>query len=363
MPLNSPILDSTPGKIDYLVPGWKTAASGTYQDNLVNYLKFNPPLPEGLIEEVTQFWEEIFASSYEGFMHQLGGAESGDNYNCVYLVREGERLLGTCCLTISRTLPQLGGLGEVATRPQYRRRGIAALLCEQACNDFRRQLGQALFLGTVNPEAARVYHRLGWRKLAGANVMALIARGGSPEAFLVDYFSEEAAAITVPGGGAHRIPMIPLILCPHDWQVLDANVEIHSTRYATQSSCMGLYPRYQAMDRDGRGAWFAARTGTGRVVGLSSARLGESGSCQVDGFTHWNYEAAWNELIEAAAGWGREHQATALRATLSIEDEDKVSRFEALGFHPVGAGPAFTLEDRQVASVRLERALDNEKEK
>ena len=239
----------------------------------MKYLKFNPPLAEGLIEEVTQFWEEIFASSYEGFMHQLSGAESGDNYNCIYLVREGERLLGTCCLTISRTLPQLGGLGEVATRPQYRRRGIAALLCEQARNDFRRQLGQALFLGTVNPEAARVYHRLGWRKLAGANVMALIPRGGSPEAFLVDYFSEEAAATAVPGSAEDRIPMIPLILCPHDWQVLDANVQIHSTRYATQSSCMGLYPRYQAMTRDGRGAWFAARTGTGRVVGLSSARL------------------------------------------------------------------------------------------
>ena len=326
----------------------------------MNYLKFNPPLPEGLIEEVTQFWEEIFASSYEGFIGQLGGAESGENRNCVYLVREGERLLGTCCLTISMVLPQLGGLGEVTTRPQYRRRGIAALLCEQARDDFRRQLGQALFLGTVNPEAARVYHRLGWRKLAGANVMALIARGGSPEAFLVDYFSGETAAAIAPGSAADRIPMIPLILCPHDWQVLDANVRIHSTRYATQSSCMGLYPRYQLLAWDGRGAWFAARTAAGRLVGLSSARLDESGSCQVDGFTHRNCEDAWPGLIEAAAGWGREHQARTLRATVSIEDEDKVSRFEALEFHPAGAGPAFTLENRQIASVRLERGLDDE---
>lgn len=329
----------------------------------MNYLKFNPPLPGELIEEVTRFWEEIFASSYAGFIDQLGGSESGDNRNCVYLVREGERLLGTCCLTISRTLPQLGGLGEVATLPQYRRRGIAALLCEQARNDFRRQLGQALFLGTGNPEAARVYHRLGWRKLAGANVMALIARGGSPEDFLVDYFSGDAGATIAPGGAADRIPMIPLIVSPHDWQVLDANVEVHSTRYATQSSCMGLYPRYQALARDGRGAWFAARTGAGRLVGLSSVRLGESGSCQVDGFTHRNYEHAWPDLIEAAAGWGREHRATASLATLSVEDEDKGSRFEALGFRPGGAGPDFTLENRQVASVRLERGMDEEKGK
>ncbi len=329
----------------------------------MNYLKFNPPLPGTLIGEVTQFWEEIFASSFEGFIDQLSGAESDDNQNCVYLVREGERLLGTCCLTISRTLPQLGGLGEVATRPQYRRRGIAALLCEQARNDFLRQLGQALFLGTVNPEAARVYHRLGWRKLAGANVMALIAGGGSPQAFLVDHFSEEAAATIVPGSPADRIHMIPLILCPHDWQVLDANVKIYSTRYATQSSCMGLYPRYQALARDGRGAWFAARTRSGRLVGLSSARLDESGSCRVDGFIHRNFEAAWADMIEAAAGWGREHQARTLWATVSVEDEDKCSRFEALGFCPIEAGTVFTLEDRQVASVSLDRGLDSEKGK
>ena len=81
----------------------------------------------------------------------------------------------------------------------------------------------------------------------------------------------------------------------------------------------------------------------------------------MDGFTHRNYEYAWSELIEAAAGWGREHQATASRATLSIEDEDKGSRFKALGFHPGGAGPGFTLENRQVASVRFERGMDKEK--
>ena len=49
------------------------------------------------------------------------------------------------------------------------------------------------FLGTVNPAAARVYHRLGWRKLAGAEVMANILSGESPEAFLVEYFQKGAS--------------------------------------------------------------------------------------------------------------------------------------------------------------------------
>ena len=35
-----------------------------------------------------------------------------------------------------------------------------------------------------------MYTRCGWRKLAGAEVMAFIVSGDSPEAFLVDFFRD-----------------------------------------------------------------------------------------------------------------------------------------------------------------------------
>ena len=35
---------------------------------------------------------------------------------------------------------------------------------------------------------------------------------------------------------------------------------------------MGLYPRYAKLVEQGAGAWFAARTRDGRLVGLASAR-------------------------------------------------------------------------------------------
>ncbi len=324
----------------------------------MNFMKIDPPLPEGLITELTEFWETIFETSYEGFRGIFAGNESADNDDIVYLMRQKEELAGTCHLTICKAEPLLGGLGEVATQPEFRHQGIAELLCESARNDFRRQNGEALFLGTGNPAAARVYYRLGWRKLAGANVMALIVSGDSPEAFLADYFREADGQVTItPGTAALRIPMIPLIVCPHNWQVLDANVGMFSTRYAVQSSCMGLYPRYEALVRERNGTWFGAQTDRGRLGGLATARLNGLGACHVDGFTLQRCLDAWADLMQAAMGWGANRGATEWQATVSVEDKDKQSLFESLGFSAAGSGEAFTLQERQVPSVQLERAV------
>ncbi len=322
----------------------------------MDFTRISVPLPEALIPELTAFWEEIFETSYEDFKPIFAGNEIEDNEDILYLMREEEDLAGTSHLTVGKAEPRLGGLGEVATPPTFRRQGIAAQLCECALNDFREQGGEAFFLGTGNPAAARIYYRLGWRKLAGANVMALIVSGKSPEAFLVDYFREAAGQTTViPGTAAHRVPMIPLIVCPHDWQVLDANAGIFSTRYALQSSCMGLYPKYDALLQEQNGAWFGAGADSGHLIGLGTARLDESGVCHVDGFTHQSRLDAWGYLIQAAMDWGGDRGATEWQATLSVEDEDKRALFESLGFDATGEGEAFTLGERQVPSTLLKR--------
>ncbi len=324
----------------------------------MDFTRINVPLPEGLIPELTLFWEEIFENSYEDFKPIFAGNEIEDNEDILYLTRQGEDVAGTSHLTVGKAVPRLGGLGEVATPPAFRRQGIAARLCEAARDDFRRQGGEAFFLGTGNPAAARIYYRLGWRKLAGANVMALIVSGNSPEAFLVDYFREAEGQITiVPGTSAQRVPMIPLIVCPHDWQVLDANAGIFSTRYAVQSSCMGLYPKYDSLIQGQNGTWFGAQTGTGHLIGLATARLDGSGVCHVDGFTHQQCLEAWGDLIQAAMDWGADRGATEWCGTLSVEDEDKRPLFEPLGFEAARAGEAFTLGERQVPSVLLKRSV------
>ena len=319
-------------------------------------MRYEVPIPEELVDELFPFWASIFGEVLPDIAREVFlGSEEDHNGGTLYLQREGESLASTCFTMKSKTVPILAGFGEVATEPRFRGRGIATELCSRAVEDVRAGGGEAFFLGTVNPAAARVYHRLGWRKLAGANVMANILSGKSPEAFLVDYFAGEGAKV-VESSPADRIPMIPLILCPHDWQVLDANTNVCSTRYATQNSCMGLFVRYERVRLSGEGAWFAARTAEGKVVGLSSACRDEGGAFQIDAFAHARFSEVWEELAQAAIGKSRELGEGKCYAVVSVEDEEKRSWFESLGFRGSGAGEGFELEGRRVASVRMERS-------
>jgi len=83
--------------------------------------------------------------------------------------------------------------------------------------------------------------------------------------------------------------MILLHVHPHDWHVLDANIGKFSTRYWSGKYCNTLYPPYEKLASYGRGAWFAARTDTDRLVGLSSACMVGSDRCADDGFAHHRY--------------------------------------------------------------------------
>lgn len=124
------------------------------------------PLAESLANELVDFWERTFGALDDDFRGLLTGADQAQNRHLVYLARKGTSLAGTCHLTIGRSSKHLGGLGGVAVTSHLRRMGIASHLCGQARDTFRAQGGEALFLGTVNPSAERVYHRLGWKRLA-----------------------------------------------------------------------------------------------------------------------------------------------------------------------------------------------------
>ena len=324
-------------------------------------MRFEAPLTTELVDELFSFWTCTFGESandpdYDPDLPQAVflGQEYEYNHNTVYLERRSEKLAGTCGLTVSKKMPILGGLGEVATNTEFRRVGIATKLCQQAVDEFRELGGQALFLGTGNPNAARVYYRLGWRKLAGARVMANISSGDSPESFLIDYFRGLEPAIVRAATPEDRIPIIPLLVSPHDWQILDANAAMFSTRYSVQGSCMGLYRRYAAVARDNRGSWFSACTPGGHVVGLSTSRLEGSGRCRVDAFTHKDFESIWSELVQAAIEWGTSLGVSSFTATVSVADEEKRAMFESIGFLSSGSSEPFKLDDSQVESVRLE---------
>ena len=319
-------------------------------------VKFEAPLDARLVDELFEFWLPIFGLPNDLNPETLLGLETPQSLISAYVSRLDDKLAGTCLVVSSQNLPDLGGFSEVATSPAARRSGIATTLSREARDDFSERGGRVLFLGTVNPAAARIYFRLGWRKLAGANVMVNVLNGGSPEEYILDFFQGSGPVKVGAASPADRVPMIPVLLSPHDWQILDLNVEMMSTRYAVQNSCLGLYRRYSALANDERGAWFCARTALGHVVGLSSARLGIDGTCRVDGFAHRDYLGSWEGLINAATAWGVAKSDSGVWTSVSIEDEEKLALFDSAGFKYAGPGEPFDMDGRQVGTLRCELA-------
>ena len=317
-------------------------------------MRLEAPLEPSLVDELFAFWEPIFGGSIDVTPETLLGSEGTHSRVTVYTRRLGSNLAGACLVASSSTLPALGGLGEVATGPEARRTGIATELTRQARDDFADRGGQALFLGTVNHAAARIYFRLGWRKLAGVNLMVNVLDGRSPEEFMVDYFRGIGPVEVREPSPADRAPMIPLLVSPHDWQALDFNTGMISTRYAVQDSCLGLYRRYMALTQNGRGAWFCGSDDRGQLAGLSSALLDGEGGCSVDGFIRREKADSWIELIQSAVDWGADRKSSHIRATVSVEDEEKLSLYELAGFRSIGAGESFDLGGRAISTLLTE---------
>ena len=167
--------------------------------------------------------------------------------------------------------------------------------------------------------------------------------------------------------------MIPLLLTPHDWQVLDGNLPtpMISTRYAEQNSCMGLCRKYyylispsspreggrERAQQDRRGMpiaqWFAAKTTDKRLVGIATAFIDTHNICHIDGFIHHRFNDSYPALIRAAIHWGKQQNATRFLAQLSAEDEEKRDHFAELGFRAEAHEGTFTVGDREVTKVPM----------
>lgn len=322
----------------------------------VTIMKHDVPLEKMLAEQLFAFWESIFPDAPDVTHDVYLGSENEHNHCTVFSKNRDELVVATCSTLQPRALSRLGSLGEVATDPKYRGQGLATELCSEALNEFRARSGEVIFLGTrFNPTAFRIYHRLGWQRLTCSTVMANITSGESPEAFLVEHFRATGQVTIHKATPSLRVPIIPLLLAPHDWQVLDTNAAMVSTRHEIQISCNGLYRRYLAAVGGDQGQWFAARTDDGRCVGLSTARLLNDGTCQVDGFTHHRFLTCWSELIQAAIDWGELHAANGCCAVLSVEDDEKLEFFQSLGFKQGKPCEDFEIAGRKIAAVKLER--------
>jgi len=326
-------------------------------------LRIEIPVAEEIRNDLVKLWDTTLGRVTEISNRGFLGRELTDNRNVLYLETHIRKIIGSCMLTTNLSGPKLGAFGHVATDPEFRRAGIATALCHQAVEEFRDHGGIAVLLGTHSPEsgdgaAARIYYRLGWRFLAGTNVMINVSDRTSPEEFLVNYFAKVSTSTVCEGSAADRVLMTPLIVTPHDWHILDTNPpgNIHSTRYIKQNSCNGLYRQYEEIREGGKGNWFTARTADGRVVGLASAKLTGSYGCSIDGFVHNRHMDSWQDLILETINWADTQGVKNCFATVCVEDEEKVLAFEQLGFRKRRTTSTLQFGERILETV----CMDNE---
>ena len=257
------------------------------------------PEDAALVDEAKAIWTACFGIELLGELRpQLAGSETAFNEDVVYLGLDEGRVAATCHLTCSRTIGW-AGLGEVATAPAFRGRGYAHTVCQAALDDFDRGAGEAVWLGTVNPAAASVYASLGFSYLPDTSVMRRLRPDFSPTTFAWRWIDADGLRI-VPGSAAFRIPMIPLLTSKMGIETLDTNVGLVGTEYRPQHSCMGLYPKYDALKEKG-GCWSALVNGRGAVLGLASGLPNADGTRRICGFCH-PAVAGWKDrLLESVA--------------------------------------------------------------
>jgi GNAT superfamily N-acetyltransferase len=364
-------------------------------------------------------WESLFRSSFREVCTVLQGGCVEHTRDVLYVAYVDGQVAGTTVLTMGRGNPGalLGGIGEVATAAQFRRRGIATTLVALARDDFSRLGGELLGLGTVNWKAARLYRQLGFTRLGGCDAWYCNCRDArSPEEYMVDYFRRARSAAPpryVNGSGAQwpctilegtpaeRASAMMLVhwVGTSDDMLLDANIGLFSPRMEIIESAMGVYVRYEKLRAGnsignqpspnstiGPGTWFTAHSAEGQLVGLATC-LGErtkvegeeEWTCWVDVLIHRAFLSEFSGLLSAATTWAKgvgidtgnpddERRVRGhfdrMAAKVAVEDDTKIQRFARNGFRTATVQEAVPLllrrgsvggDEREVELTVLEK--------
>ena len=257
---------------------------------------------------------------------QLMGAEVTANKDIVWEAWENDQLMGTIHATIPRCCPTICGLSAMATHPSVRGKGLGRILFAKIIEEFESQGVTTAFLGTSNPIAAKLYHSLGFSFLSGSHVMVRYHKGDTVDFCRENYTSVREDCRILKDDSSIRIPMIPLTLMGGNTKVLDVNTGLFHRDFVTQRSCMGLYPRYDALLKKG-GHFYAAFDDSGVTGALLSTMSTEAG-IRADFYCCDGFEGLLPKLLEACE--------EPIYLQIAECDEKKQEMAHQLGFSPVG---------------------------
>ena len=292
--------------------------------------KFNAPFDTA---EVLEHLEQIFGIEERLLEEcQLNGSETEFNRDIVYLAYENDTLLGMIHATIPLKTPCLAGLSAMFTTEAARGKGIGKILFEKIVEEVSTHGARLTVLGTSNPVAAKLYSKFGFGFCPGSNVMARFSEGNMVD-FARDYYRKASGSVIVSRGNqSMRIPIIPLVLQPDFPLILDINTGIFNSSTITQRSCMGLFPRYEALRKQG-GDYFMAFDEAGTLGAVASVSPQNHRSFRADFFALPSFESAVPAMIHKI-----EESFGKVYFEIACSDKIKESILKKNGLKAIGEG-------------------------
>ena len=95
-----------------------------------------------------------------------GGFKTTCNDYFFLLITHG-RPISSAWYAVSRRTPEVAVVGWVFTDPEWRQRGLSTFLLQTLCEHFTSRGGRAIYLGTENPSARRIYQKVGFTEYNG----------------------------------------------------------------------------------------------------------------------------------------------------------------------------------------------------
>ena len=294
---------------------------------MIEYKKLKMPENGGKTEKVLSLLCKTFGAEEEYLeRRQLCGAESFYNEDYLFTAWEDGELIGNLHLTVNAKNKAFGVLGGMVVEKKARGSGVAKTLFGDACDFFDNLGGKALFLGTGNPVAAKLYEKFGFSFISGTVIMARV-KGSSLLDFYNEIYSEKDYEITEMDDGC-RIPIILPATARGKDVLMDINANIVNNLYATQISCTGLYPRLLKIKEQGR-VLVSKLKNQGICAVLTEKET--NGVNNIDCFAYSGYEKVLPEMIGKILEEGRRYSAIICK-----EDKEKLSLFNGFGFKVAG---------------------------
>ncbi len=285
-----------------------------------------PPSAEAPAAEVHALINSCLSEQYHADC--LGGKLDAAESMRYFLGYVGDRLAGVCWLGQSCACPQVSCLAGVATRPAFRRRGIARTLCHLALDYSLAHGGIAVYLGHASEAARRLYETMGFA-MHNPRVMVYTRDEQDYES---RHFASAPTHSVIPATWPDLARTVPLFVHPHASYLLDARVKMFSTRYMTTHRCVGTFTDTWQVVRATRGAWFLLEAGGGRIVGSGVLYPETKTGGLVDFIVHENHMAAAGALLDALASEASRRGIRRLQMQLSSRDDRKAEVARANGF-------------------------------